>query len=409
MAGGYAGATYERHLTLGILVAIASVVTAGMVKLRRPFPRPWLPASRVVLALTVAVVIVAGHLGATLTHGEGYLTAYAPAPVRALIARAFPETAAPARPSDPERAVVFTSVVQPILRKHCVACHGADRTEGGLRLDTPEHLRAGGDDGPVLAPGRAASSEIVRRVWLPSSHEDAMPPKGRRPISPAAAAVLRWWVDSGASFTGTLADVEIPADVMPALEASLGPVSRGGPTVPSIPLPPVSAAQLAAIRTGGLGIEPVAAGSLFLQVYIAGRGSDVDDGRVATLAPVADHVLWLDLSGSAITDAAYATLARLSNLTRLNVSRTVSTDAGVAKLSTLARLEYLNLYGTHVSDAGIAGLTSLGRLRHLYAWQTGVTPEGAQRLRAALPRLQVVMETAETVGAAVKKADAPTR
>jgi len=157
---------------------------------------------------------------------------------------------------------------------------------------------------------------------------------------------------------------------------------------------PAAAAQLAAIRERGLGVEPIAAGSAFLKVHIAGRGADVDDGRVGSLTPVADHVLWLDLSGSAITDAAFTTLARLSNLTRLNVSRTAVTDAGVVKLSTLARLEYLNLYGTRVSDAGVSGLSPLGRLRHLYVWQTAVTTEGAQRLRAALPRLQVVMETA---------------
>ena len=50
---------------------------------------------------------------------------------------------APGRPaSDP---IVFSRDIQPLLAKHCLECHGTDKSESGLRLDTGRSIRAGGD------------------------------------------------------------------------------------------------------------------------------------------------------------------------------------------------------------------------------------------------------------------------
>ena len=37
----------------------------------------------------------------------------------------------------------YIQVVKPILAKHCVSCHGADRTKAALRLDTVASAIAG--------------------------------------------------------------------------------------------------------------------------------------------------------------------------------------------------------------------------------------------------------------------------
>ena len=151
-------------------------------------------------SLTLGALTVAGHLGATLTHGEGYLTEFAPAPLRTLIAGVSGAPAAAAFTGPVERAPVYPTLVRPVLQRHCVSCHAAGAPRGGLVLDTPEAILKGGDHGPVVAPGRALASELVRRVWLPADHPDAMPPRGQRPLPAADAGLLRWWIDSGASF-----------------------------------------------------------------------------------------------------------------------------------------------------------------------------------------------------------------
>lgn len=390
-SSGYGGATYDRHLQLGIAVAIGAGLTA-VGAWRRQRTGGGDAAVRVGLAVTLALLAAAGHLGATLTHGEGYLTEAAPAPIRAAAAALFgaPAGALPSGPA--ERALIYPALVRPILERRCIACHSATAARGGLALDTPDGILAGGDDGAAVAPGRALASNVVLRVWLPPGHPDAMPPRPQRPLPAAEAAILRWWVDAGAPFDKTLADVEIAPDVLPILEARLGPIARGGPTVPDVTLAPPDPARLDALRGQGLDIRPVAGGSPFLQVRIGGLADTnaSDDARVAALAPVGPHVLWLTLAGASLGQPGFAAIARLPNVTRLDLSRTAADDAAIAALGAMPRLETLNLYGTRVSDAGLARLAALPRLRRVYVWQTAVTPAGVERLQAANPKLEVV-------------------
>jgi hypothetical protein len=388
-AGGYGGAAFEWHERLGIAVALGSLLTLLTWSIARQAraPRRAALVYRSALGTTIALVIVAGHLGATLTHGEGYLTEHAPSPLRGWLARL---TAAPAaQPVSPGQTPVYAGLVEPILRSRCEMCHGAGKVEGELRLDTPDHIRKGGSHGAVIVPGRSASSELVRRVWLPASDEKAMPPGGRQPLSAADASVLRWWVDQGAPFDKKLNDLEIPQDLEPVLEALVGPLNRGGPTMPAVEVPPVEAKAVAAAKQAGASVVPLAGSNHFVEVHGTNAGKAFGDRELEAIAALAPQTVWLDLSGTSVTDAGLATVARFTNLTRLHLNQTAITDSGVARLSKLQQLEYLNLYGTAVTDAGLSSLTDLRKLRTLYVWQTKVTGAGVSRLRAALPRLAV--------------------
>jgi hypothetical protein len=258
-----------------------------------------------------------------------------------------------------------------------------------LRLDTADGLSKGGDHGRVVTAGRAGSSELVRRVFLPASHEDAMPPKGHRSLSPADAALVRWWVDSGARFDLTLADAEIAPDVLPTIEAVTGEVQRGGPTIPSVAVAEASRDALAAVTGQGFSVVRIAAGRPFLHVHSTNAASRLTDTSLKVLGRIAPQVLWLDIGGTGVSDRGLAEVARLMNLTRLHLQHTQVGDAGMAHLTGLQRLEYLNLYGTSVTDEGLKPLSSLKRLRAIFLWETGVTPEGVSRLQAALPRLTI--------------------
>ena len=87
-----------------------------------------------------------------------------------------------------------------------------------------------------------------------------------------------------------------------------------------------------------------------------------------------DHLTWLDLSRSGITDQAATDLGQLNMLTKLHLENTAVTDQTLQQVE-LENLEYLNLYGTKVTDAGLENLKSLKKLKKLYVWQTGVTQE----------------------------------
>ena len=85
--GGYGGPTFVLHRLLGITVALLSILTALVAWQRRQAGGAWTWMLRALLLVTVGVLTAAGHLGATLTHGDTYLTEHAPRPVRWILAR----------------------------------------------------------------------------------------------------------------------------------------------------------------------------------------------------------------------------------------------------------------------------------------------------------------------------------
>ncbi|MGV2334772.1 MAG UNVERIFIED_CONTAM: hypothetical protein LVR18_11875 [Planctomycetaceae bacterium] len=74
----------------------------------------------------------------------------------------------------------FLKTVRPILQERCFACHGALKQESGLRLDTAAAVVVGGASGPVVVPGDAASSELIRRVTSSDAAVAACRPKDGR-------------------------------------------------------------------------------------------------------------------------------------------------------------------------------------------------------------------------------------
>jgi uncharacterized membrane protein len=387
-SGGYGGPTFVWHERLGVAVATGAVLTwcAWILAPRSRHRALTTTVYRTLLVTTVIVIAFAGHLGATLTHGEGYLAEHAPAALGRWLGGGARAATVPVA-GRPDQAIAYSTVVQPILARRCVNCHGPDRAEGKLRLDAIEGIRKGGEDGPAIVAGRAADSEMIRRMWLPPSHKDAMPPGGRHSVTVSEAAVLRWWIDQGAPADKKLGELEITAEVEPVIEAVVGVVTRGGPSLPDVDVGPPDRQAVAAAAGLGVSVVPLGAGNHFIELHCTNANA-FGDSELAVLRPLAPQTVWLNLGGTRITDAGLSTVAQFKNLTRLHLNRTAVSDRGLPQLAGLQRLEYLNLYGTGVSDAGLEALAALKRLRTLYVWQTSVSDSGLERLRSALPRLQ---------------------
>lgn len=99
--------------------------------------------------------------------------------------------------------VDFSRDVQPLLARHCFACHGPDEgsRETGLRLDVRLAAIAELDSGSTaIVPGQPEASELVARV----AAEDAdlrMPPGEHGAIlSPEQVDLLRRWIAAGAAY-----------------------------------------------------------------------------------------------------------------------------------------------------------------------------------------------------------------
>lgn len=111
---------------------------------------------------------------------------------------------------------VFSRDIQPLLQKHCVACHGPDKAESGLRIDDSRSAFARLESGThAIVPGDPSKSELMRRVT--SSDEDRMPPEGD-PLSPDEIKVLKHWIRDGAEFEAHWAWQPVPEVTPPAVE-----------------------------------------------------------------------------------------------------------------------------------------------------------------------------------------------
>lgn len=91
------------------------------------------------------------------------------------------------------REMFFENEVRPLLAQSCIKCHGSEKQEGGLRLDSLDHMLAGGESGPAIAPGAVADSLIVSAIRY---QDFEMPPSGQ--LSPEAQQVIETWIEQGA-------------------------------------------------------------------------------------------------------------------------------------------------------------------------------------------------------------------
>lgn len=393
LEGGYDEELVSRHMWLGIATAVGAAAAAALRMVRRPSP-PLRRAYLGTLGLTVAALLAAGHLGGSLTHGSGYLTYYMPAPLRAM-AGVTEASAATHRVTDIDSARVYHDLIAPVLQARCASCHSADKRKGGLRLDTPEGLSAGGEGGVVVVAGSPDQSELLRRMVLPPGHEDAMPPDGADPVPVGETELIRWWIASGASMDARVAELgEIPSSVATLFARIAPPRPERRAGLYALDVPPPDPRAVAAAAAAGFGVAPVSQDVALLQVTTVNARATVDDDALRRLLPIAQQVTWLDLSGTRVSDAGMAVLARMPNLTRLHLGQTAVGDAGLRHLAGLAHLEYLNLYGTRVGNAGLQSLQGMSRLGSVYLWGTGVTADGAERLRGQRPGLQVVLGAA---------------
>ncbi len=120
-------------------------------------------------------------------------------------------------------------------------------------------------------------------------------------------------------------------------------------------------------------------------------GDNITDVGLAHLSGMT-NLQNLGLFGTQITDAGLVHLEGLTHLEYLNLKGTQVGDAGLEHLRGLAKLEELNLYGTKITDAGLEYLKGLPKLHRVWLGNTQATEEGANKLKQAIPGLEVMFD-----------------
>lgn len=170
---------------------------------------------KILLSLTVVGITVTGHWGATLTHGEDYLSSVLPLKSSTVGVDSSFIQASNKDVLNEEEVQQLTLQVRTIFAHNCTNCHGEAKRKGDLRLDTKEFIMKGGEDGAVIIPGNPGESDLIRRIKLPRSHKDAMPSKGKS-LSKDEIALLNFWIKQGAPWpSGKLKSLYRIAELAP--------------------------------------------------------------------------------------------------------------------------------------------------------------------------------------------------
>src|SRR3954447_3585151 len=99
--------------------------------------------------------------------------------------------------------VDFGRDIQPLLREHCVECHGPSQQMKGLRLDRRRDALPNrvGANGARIIPRNSAGSVLFRRL-AGTQAGPQMPPAG--PLAERHIKLFQAWIDGGAHWPDEL-------------------------------------------------------------------------------------------------------------------------------------------------------------------------------------------------------------
>ena len=378
-------------------------------------------AFRCVLFCGAIGVGVTGHLGGTMSWGEGYLlepiqswraanAQVDPAPES--VASLESSSAAPARPASgaivvdaseledisegteplvkdseedsPPAKVEFVKDIQPILETYCVECHGPSKKRGGLRLEPIESaFPVGDEDFWTILPGDGESSLLVQRMLLPRDDDEAMPPKGDAVPADEIQKFITW-INEGAHGPGLEHIKRVSTKTVD--ERRLDPLGVLEPTEAEQAL---IGSAVAALRDRGAVVQAVAQRHYGLEVNLSLLRPATNDEHLELLRGLEPVLVRLDLSRTAVTDQGFAQLTGFSELRDLRLGGTQLGDAIVPVLQGSPKLARLNLYGTKCSNAILSTLSNLQALERLHIWGSGISEAAAIAFASRHPGIRI--------------------
>lgn len=384
------GSSFELHRNLSIAFALFGIVAALLATRAAGGDAAAVRRWRVAGVAWIALLVPAGHFGADLTHGAGFLTS----PLRRAAPQAPPDAPGEAEMAPIARPSSFAEHVQPILASHCGACHGEAKRKAGLDLSTAASIAAGGRRGPPIDVAAPKQSLLLARLELSLDDDKHMPPADEAQLSAAQVAVLRAWVLAGGPFDGSVDAIDAAraaANELDAVVENAAEVVRAGATASAVDaLAPVDPAALAALSETLAHIEPLHEGSPWYWVDFAACASAIDDEAFERLlAPLHERVVDISAARCAIGSRALGTLTRFSALERLDLRATAVDSAALARISGHPSLRELVLTHTRLDESAIETLLALPALERLHLWDCGLDATAIARLREARPGLWI--------------------
>ena len=379
LSGGYEENLLDWHRYTAIAVCIVSI---GLLAYKRDKKEEYrTPYYHAGFHLMMLSLLLAGHFGGEMTHGEGYLFSAATdsETVAVLEKRKMEKLTAASTVS------VYDGIVEPVLAQKCMQCHNEKKKKGDFQLHTIEALMKGGKNGKAIVAGDPDHSEFIRRILLDKGDEKHMPPKGKSQLTQPEIDLLSWWVLHGVSTSQPVKEVStndtIRKFLSDAEKQSSGPAAMDT-------IAPADASGITALKKINVAVVPLSSSTHFLELNMVNAPS-FGDKDAPLLQKISPQVMWLVLADTKITDAGLELLKSCSNITRLNLKNTAITNASISLIGQFKKLEYLNIVGTKIDDAGLLNLTPAPTLKKIFCWRSGITTNGLMAFQKKYPSIEI--------------------
>ena len=381
--GGYTQDVVAWHKWGGIIISLLSLAWYGF--------RDYVRRSRVVLTLTgvssVILILITGHQGANITHGEDFL--FAPLTTGE-------QTAAVLF----EEAEVYAHLVQPIFKAKCISCHNPQKAKGELVMEPVTALLKGGKSGPLWDSTQKDFGLMMTRIHLPPDNKKHMPPAGKPQLTAEEERILYHWLRNGAGFTTKV--LALPQkDSLRIIAASLFKTIETG----NYTFEPADEKKVKALNTNYRLVSPLAVGSPALTVEFFGAAQFRPE-HLKELAPIKTQVVSLNLNKMPVKDDDLKLIAEFVNLRKLNLSFTDIKGPGLSNLGVLKELRQLSLSGTGVTATHLAALASMSKLSQLFIWSTPAQNQNLSAVQKGLKNTSI--ETGFTGDTIIIKLNPPT-
>jgi len=201
--GSYEGDVLSYHKWLGISTAVFSIVLLAFYR-RHHMTNLYM----FMFAGLMLLLGLTGHYGGTITHGENFLTSTSNKMVSTALV------------TNIDEANVYQDMIMPIIKSKCVSCHNPSKIKGDLLLHDKAGWIAGGKLGKPLVVGNLAASLIHKRIHLPKSEKEHMPPNGKKQLTTEELKLMDWWMENMESYEQKFADLSPPDNIKLKLNLS---------------------------------------------------------------------------------------------------------------------------------------------------------------------------------------------
>ncbi len=326
---------------------------------------------RVMHGAMIILIVLTGHFGGMLTHGEEFMAYNLTSDVTLAL---------------PDNPNIYEHLVQPVFDAKCVSCHNENKAKGKLILTDYNALAKGGESGSVTTP----ENELIHRLLLPADHEDHMPPAKEKQLNSDELMIVKSWFELGADPYLMYADMD-PESELAGIAKKM--IDSGSADKWSA-IPAISDAEIDKLSNEYLTIRRMYQHSDALQVLVFPQNPSVA-GIFQGLKKISKNVVELSLIGLQLNKEDMKILGTFDGLEVLNIRECAFIMDEFPDMKSLKNLKVLKIADTHLGDEVITEFANFSNLSYLYVYNSNASAEGIEKMKSQIPGLQVTTRVDE--------------